>query len=87
LEVATNPPVQVSTLGRLCSEGHSGDLVPRVFTPLSKLFHRVAATNPLSPQSGLLLVPLLQFFLDHGDIVLYDAEPAIQTFFRTCLIK
>ena len=77
----------MSILGRLCWEARSGDRVSHVTSPLSKLFQRVVATNPLSPGTGLLLVPLLQFFLDHGDVVMYDPEPAVQTFFKTCLVR
>ncbi|XP_020591589.1 AP-5 complex subunit zeta-1 [Phalaenopsis equestris] len=72
----------------ICKEAKSEDLVARAYPHINKLFHRSVAALPQSQASnGLLLLAILQFFLDFGEMVLHDAEPSLRTFFRSCLSR
>ncbi|XP_047976553.1 AP-5 complex subunit zeta-1 isoform X2 [Salvia hispanica] len=78
----------VKSLYELCKGEKSDELVARVYPLLNKIFHRcVASISQTQASSGLLLLAILQFFLDFGDIVLLDAEPSLRTFFRSCLSR
>ncbi|KAL0917404.1 hypothetical protein M5K25_012462 [Dendrobium thyrsiflorum] len=72
----------------ICKEAMSEDLVARAYPHINKLFHRSVAALPQSQTSnGLLLLTILQFFLDFGEMVLHDADPSLRTFFRSCLSR
>lgn len=72
----------------ICKEAGSEDLVARAYPHINKLFHRSVAALPQSQTSnGLLLLSILQFFLDFGEMVLHDADPSLRTFFRSCLSR
>ncbi|CAN1318581.1 AP-5 complex subunit zeta-1 [Linum perenne] len=78
----------VRKLYQLCKEENSEDLVARVYPHLSKIFQRTVASLSQSTSScGLLLLAIIQFFLDFGEIVLHDADPSLRTFFRSCLSR
>ncbi|CAA0816717.1 Unknown protein [Striga hermonthica] len=80
----------VTRLHDLCRDGEKSvdELVARVYPHLNKIFQRCASSISQSQTSnGLLLLPILQFFLDFGDSVLHDAEPSLRTFFRSCLSR
>ncbi|XP_014493966.1 AP-5 complex subunit zeta-1 isoform X1 [Vigna radiata var. radiata] len=78
----------VKKLHALCKTENSEDLVARVYTSLNKIFQRAAASLSQSRTSnGLLLLAILQFYLDFGEIVLHDADPSLRTFFRSCLSR
>ncbi|CAI9787760.1 unnamed protein product [Fraxinus pennsylvanica] len=80
----------VKRLHQLCKSENSEDLVARVYPHLNKIFHRsVASISQSQPQTsnGLLLLAILQFFLDFGDAILHDADPSLKTFFRSCLSR
>ncbi|KAG0599549.1 hypothetical protein M758_12G160700 [Ceratodon purpureus] len=80
---------QVKNLHQLCSKGEqNGDLVGRVYPHLVKIFNRCTASSSSQKTStGLLLLAILQFFLDFGEAVLHDADPSLHTFFRSCLSR
>ncbi|KAG0555278.1 hypothetical protein KC19_12G157900, partial [Ceratodon purpureus] len=80
---------QVKNLHQLCSKGEqNGDLVGRVYPHLVKIVNRCTASSPSQKTStGLLLLAILQFFLDFGEAVLHDADPSLHTFFRSCLSR
>ncbi|PPD69634.1 hypothetical protein GOBAR_DD33485 [Gossypium barbadense] len=66
----------------------SDDLVARVYPHLNKLFQRsVASLSQSNSSKGLLLLGILQFFLDFGEVVLHDADPSLHTFIRSCLSR
>ncbi|KAA3452970.1 AP-5 complex subunit zeta-1-like [Gossypium australe] len=66
----------------------SDDLVARVYPHLNKLFQRsVASLSQSNSSNGLLLLGILQFFLDFGEVVLHDADPSLHTFIRSCLSR
>ncbi|KAI0507495.1 hypothetical protein KFK09_013620 [Dendrobium nobile] len=72
----------------ICKEAMSEDLVTRAYPHINKLFHRSVVALPQSQTSnGLLLLTILQFFLDFGEMVLHDADPSLRTFFRSCLSR
>ncbi|KAJ3693620.1 hypothetical protein LUZ60_009100 [Juncus effusus] len=72
----------------MCKEGGSDELITRAFNQLSKLFQRCISTSPHSQTSnGLLLLTILQFFMDFGDVVIHDADPSLRSFFRSCLSR
>lgn len=77
----------VKNLHRLCAKGEQNDdLVGRVYPHLVKIFNRCSASLLSQKAStGLLLLAILQFFLDFGEIVLHDSDPSLRTFFRSCL--
>ncbi|KAK4753318.1 hypothetical protein SAY87_022116 [Trapa incisa] len=78
----------VKRLYELCKAGNSEDLVARVYPQINKLFQRAVASMSHSRTSyGLLLLAILQFYLDFGDMVLHDADPSLRTFFRSCLSR
>ncbi|XP_020237848.1 AP-5 complex subunit zeta-1 [Cajanus cajan] len=80
--------LSVKKLHQLCKTENSEDLVARVYPPINKIFHRAVASLPQSRTSnGLLLLAVLQFYLDFGEIVLHDADPSLRTFFRSCLSR
>ncbi|CAI9088473.1 OLC1v1022808C2 [Oldenlandia corymbosa var. corymbosa] len=78
----------VNKLCELCKEENSEDLIARVYPNLNKIFQRSLATISQSRSSiAPLLLAILQFFLDYGDVVLHDADPSLRTFFRSCLSR
>lgn len=86
-------PSLLHAVKKLCDfcrqeEKYSEDLVARVYPHINKLFQRSTASlsQPTSP-NGILLLVILQFFLDFGEVVLHDADPSLRTFFRSCLSR
>ncbi|PRQ37148.1 putative AP-5 complex subunit zeta-1 protein [Rosa chinensis] len=79
----------VKKLYELCKAENSEDLVARVYPQINKLFQRSVASLSESRTTsyGLLLLAILQFCLDFGDLVLHDADPSLRTFFRSCLSR
>ncbi|XP_056167896.1 uncharacterized protein LOC130138286 isoform X1 [Syzygium oleosum] len=78
----------VKRLYELCKTESSEDLIARVYPQISKLFQRaVASLSQSSTSYGLLLLAILQFFLDFGEVVLHDADTSLRTFFRSCLSR
>ncbi|XP_031377198.1 AP-5 complex subunit zeta-1 isoform X2 [Punica granatum] len=78
----------VKKLYELCKAENSEDLVARIYPQINKLFQRAVASMSQSRTSyGLLLLAILQFYLDFGDVVLHDADPSLRTFFRSCLSR
>ncbi|KAF6162934.1 hypothetical protein GIB67_021083 [Kingdonia uniflora] len=79
----------VRKLYEMCKEAEqSEDLVARVYPQFNKIFQRsVASLSQSRTSNGLLLLAILQFFLDFGEAVLHDADPSLRTFFRTCLSR
>ncbi|OAY28542.1 AP-5 complex subunit zeta-1 [Manihot esculenta] len=78
----------VKRLHELCNKENSEDLVARVYPQINRLFQRSVASLSQSKYScGLLLLAILQFFLDFGEMVLHDADPSLRTFFRSCLSR
>ncbi|XP_065631851.1 uncharacterized protein LOC136068516 [Quercus suber] len=79
---------RVKKLYELCKAENSEDLVARVYPQINKLFHRaVASLSQSRTSNGLLLLVILQFYLDFGEMVLHDADPSLRTFFRSCLSR
>nr|KYP43923.1 Uncharacterized protein KIAA0415 family [Cajanus cajan] len=80
--------LSVKKLHELCKTQNSHDLVARVFPPINKIFQRaVASLSQSRTSNGLLLLAILQFYLDFGEIVLHDADPSLRMFFRSCLSR
>ncbi|KAK4439826.1 hypothetical protein Salat_0317500 [Sesamum alatum] len=78
----------VKRLHELCKTEKSEELIARVYPHLNKIFQRcVASISQSRTSNGLLLLAILQFFLDFGDVVLHDADPSLRTFFRSCLSR
>ncbi|EPS64419.1 hypothetical protein M569_10363, partial [Genlisea aurea] len=78
----------VRRLCELCTREKSEDLIARIYPHLNKVFQRsVASASQNQASNCLLLLAILQFFLDHGDATLHDADPSLRTFFRTCLSR
>ncbi|KAL3508521.1 hypothetical protein ACH5RR_027922 [Cinchona calisaya] len=78
----------VKRLCELCKNEKSEDLIARVYPHLNKIFQRSLASISQSRSSiAALLLAILQFFLDYGDVVLHDADPSLRTFFRSCLSR
>ncbi|KAK6934408.1 AP-5 complex subunit zeta-1 [Dillenia turbinata] len=78
----------VKRLHELCKNEKSEDLVARVYPSINKLFQRTVNSLARSRTSnGLLLLAILEFFLDFGEVVLHDADPSLRTFFRLCLSR
>ncbi|GJN01680.1 hypothetical protein PR202_ga18961 [Eleusine coracana subsp. coracana] len=74
----------------MCEEAKEArdEMVARAFPVMSKLFQRCAAAPTQSVAStGVLLLTILQFFLDFGEAVLHDADGSLKTFFRSCLSR
>ncbi|XP_030932867.1 AP-5 complex subunit zeta-1 [Quercus lobata] len=87
---ASDPSIlqSVKKLYELCKTENSEDLVARVYPQINKLFHRaVASLSQSRTSNGLLLLVILQFYLDFGEMVLHDADPSLRTFFRSCLSR
>ncbi|KAJ4975689.1 hypothetical protein NE237_000795 [Protea cynaroides] len=78
----------VKKLYEICKAEKSEDLIARVYPHINKLFQRsVASLSQSQTSNGLLLLTILQFFLDFGEVVLHDADPSLRTFFRSCLSR
>ncbi|KAL5548279.1 hypothetical protein UlMin_003510 [Ulmus minor] len=78
----------VKKLYELCKAENSEDLVARVYPQLNKVFQRsVASLSQSRTSNGLLLLAILQFYLDFGEGVLHDADPSLRAFFRSCLSR
>ncbi|KAL2483672.1 hypothetical protein Fot_45116 [Forsythia ovata] len=80
----------VKRLYELCKSENSEDLIARVYPHLNKIFQRSVASISQSQSqtsNGLLLLAILQFFLDFGDAILHDTDPSLKTFFRSCLSR
>ncbi|XP_058072611.1 uncharacterized protein LOC131221378 isoform X1 [Magnolia sinica] len=78
----------VKKLYEMCKADNSDDLIPRVYSHINKLFQRsIASLTQTRTSNGLLLLAILQFFLDFGEVVLHDADPSLRTFFRSCLSR
>ncbi|XP_061352833.1 uncharacterized protein LOC133297681 [Gastrolobium bilobum] len=78
----------VKKLHELCKAENSEDLVARVYPLINKIFQRaVASLSQSRTSNGLLLLAILQFYLDFGEVVLHDADPSLRTFFRSCLSR
>lgn len=74
----------------MCREANDArdEMVARAFPVMSKLFQRCAAAPTQAVASaGVLLLTILQFFLDFGEAVLHDADVSLKTFFRSCLSR
>ncbi|CAL5014762.1 unnamed protein product [Urochloa decumbens] len=74
----------------MCREAKEArdEMVARAFPVMSKLFQRCAAAPTQAVAStGMLLLTILQFFLDFGEAVLHDADGSLKTFFRSCLSR
>ncbi|KAG7582022.1 Armadillo-type fold [Arabidopsis suecica] len=89
---ASDPSIlqSVKKLHGFCKLEKSDDLVARIYPQINKVFHRSVASLSQSESGtskGLLLLAILQFFLDFGDMVLHDADPSLRTFFRSCLSR
>ncbi|XP_050247052.1 uncharacterized protein LOC126694695 [Quercus robur] len=87
---ASDPSIlqSVKKLYELCKTENSEDLVARVYPQINKLFHRaVASLSQSRTSNGLLLLVILQFYLDFGEMVLHDADPSLRIFFRSCLSR
>ncbi|PWA48506.1 hypothetical protein CTI12_AA420800 [Artemisia annua] len=76
----------VRKLIELCKNEDSDNLIARVYPQLNKIFQRSVSQSKAAP-SGLLLLAILQFFIDYGEFVLHDADPSLRTFFRSCLSR
>ncbi|KVI02300.1 hypothetical protein Ccrd_019440 [Cynara cardunculus var. scolymus] len=78
----------VRKLTALCKSESSENLTARVYPQLNKIFQRsVSSISRSRSSSGLLLLAILQFFLDYGEFLLHDADPSLRTFFRSCLSR
>ncbi|KAK9931442.1 hypothetical protein M0R45_018717 [Rubus argutus] len=79
----------VKKLYELCKAENSEDLVARAYPQINRLFQRSVASlsESRTTSNGLLLLAILQFCLDFGDLVLHDADPSLRTFFRSCLSR
>ncbi|KZV31823.1 hypothetical protein F511_25936 [Dorcoceras hygrometricum] len=87
---ASDPSVlnSITRLCELCKSENSEELIARVYPHLNKIFQRsVASISKTQTSNGLLLLVILQFFLDFGDVILHDADPSLRTFFRSCLSR
>ncbi|CAD5323128.1 unnamed protein product [Arabidopsis thaliana] len=89
---ASDPSIlqSVKKLHGFCKMEKSDDLVARIYPQFNKVFHRSVASLSQSESGaskGLLLLAILQFFLDFGDMVLHDSDPSLRTFFRSCLSR
>ncbi|KAI8537473.1 hypothetical protein RHMOL_Rhmol09G0026000 [Rhododendron molle] len=72
-----SPLNSVKKLHELCKAENSEDLIARIYPQLNKIFQRsVASISQSRTSNGLLLLAILQFFLDFGEVVLHDADPS-----------
>lgn len=87
---ASDPSIlnSIKRLYHLCKSENSEELIARVYPHLNRIFQRsVASISKTQTSNGLLLLVILQFFLDFGDVILHDADPSLRTFFRSCLSR
>ncbi|XP_075487846.1 uncharacterized protein LOC142527028 isoform X2 [Primulina tabacum] len=87
---ASDPSIlnSIKRLYELCKSENSEELIARVYPHLNRIFQRsVASISKTQTSNGLLLLVILQFFLDFGDVILHDADPSLRTFFRSCLSR
>ncbi|XP_078436746.1 AP-5 complex subunit zeta-1 [Wolffia australiana] len=87
---AADPAIvqSVRSLREICREGRSEDIVAKVYPTINKLFQRCVSALPKSRTTyGLLLLEILQFFIDFGDAFLHDADSSLRTFMRSCLSR
>ncbi|KAI3928421.1 hypothetical protein MKW98_024022 [Papaver atlanticum] len=88
---ASDPSVlhTVKKLHEICKAEVSEDLIARVYPQINKLFQRAVAASlsQTRTSNGLLLLAILQFFLDFRESVLHDADASLRTFFRSCLSR
>ncbi|KAI3893860.1 hypothetical protein MKW92_023942 [Papaver armeniacum] len=88
---ASDPSVlhTVKKLHEICKAEVSEDLIARVYPQMNKLFQRAVAASlsQTRTSNGLLLLAILQFFLDFRESVLHDADASLRTFFRSCLSR
>ncbi|XP_073004613.1 uncharacterized protein [Typha latifolia] len=78
----------VRRIYEICKEVGSEELVARAHPHINKLFQRcISALQQSQTSSGVLLLTILQFFLDFGEVVLHDADPSLRSFFRSCLSR
>ncbi|EFJ20551.1 hypothetical protein SELMODRAFT_108875 [Selaginella moellendorffii] len=77
----------VERLNAMCKSEGNEDLVTRVYPAMTKLFQRCCSSSTQRPSTALVALAILQFFLDHGETVLHDADPSLRAFFRSCLVK
>ncbi|KAJ7523875.1 hypothetical protein O6H91_18G066100 [Diphasiastrum complanatum] len=78
----------VKRLNRLCKEENNEELVARIYPSMNKLFQRCCSASLLfHSTAGLLALAILQFFLDHGDLLLHDSDPSLRAFLRSCLTR
>jgi len=67
----------VSLLDHLCSKDPA--IVPRVFDTMKRILNQRASGQPR------LMICLLQFFINHGDAVMYDSSQVYDTLFGSML--
>ncbi|KAJ7523876.1 hypothetical protein O6H91_18G066100 [Diphasiastrum complanatum] len=80
--------IKVKRLNRLCKEENNEELVARIYPSMNKLFQRCCSASLLfHSTAGLLALAILQFFLDHGDLLLHDSDPSLRAFLRSCLTR
>ncbi|CAM8955721.1 unnamed protein product [Rhodiola kirilowii] len=88
---ASDPSIidSVKKLCEICRAEKSEDLAARVYPHLNKIFQRSVASSISQSRTsnGILLLAILQFFLDYGEVGLHDSVPSLQTFFRSCLSR
>ncbi|KAI3971945.1 hypothetical protein MKX01_030146 [Papaver californicum] len=88
---ASDPSVlhTVKKLHEICKAEVSEDLTARVYPQMNKLFQRAiaASLSQARTSNGLLLLAILQFFLDFRELVLNDADASLRTFFCSCLSR
>ncbi|KAJ4816038.1 AP-5 complex subunit zeta-1 [Rhynchospora pubera] len=78
----------VTKIYEMCKEGGSDEMVTRAFNQMSKLYQRcISVSNQSQTSNGVLLLTMLQFFLDFGDVVLHDTDSSLRSFFRSCLSR
>lgn len=78
----------VKRLCELCKYEKSEDLIARVYPHLNKIFHHtVSSISQYQTSTALLLLAILQFFIDFADVVLHDPDPSLRIFFRSCLSR
>ncbi|KAJ0752163.1 putative AP-5 complex subunit zeta-1 protein [Helianthus annuus] len=72
----------------LCKIENYEKLIARAYPQLGKIFQRFVSSISQSRSSfGLLLLAILQFYVDYGEFVLHDVDPSLLTFFRSCLSR
>ena len=70
----------IRILDMLCQLNIS--LVPRIFPTIKKIVSRPTLKN-----NGSVFLALLQFYVNHSDVVVHDPEPTFRTFFEDYLSK